>query len=196
MSPIPGIVASQIQGHLSTNNYTSIQSYAIGSGGASSVTFSSIPQTYTHLQIRLIGRTSATGATNNDIAFTVGNGSVDTGANYSRHRFYGTGSANNSSGAPSVNYAGSEIGVLPASDQLANVFGVGIIDILDYTNTNKDKTMKILCGIDDNSGTTTSRLSLSSSTWYSTSAINIINLFSSGGWNLLQYSHIALYGVK
>ena len=50
--PILGVIASQITGHLSTNSFESIQTVTVGSGGQSSISFSSIPSTYKHLQLR------------------------------------------------------------------------------------------------------------------------------------------------
>lgn len=190
-----GIYASQISGHLWAPNgaMDALATVTVGSTSVATITFSGIPQGYKHLQLRVIARNSNTNSGNDDIAFTF-NG--DTAANYSRHRLYGTGSATGSSGVPDVNFAGTEIGVMPTSVQAANVFGVGIIDILDYSNTSKNKTVKILSGVDDNSNSTSSRVALSSSVWRSTAAINSINFYIVGAYNFLQYSQVALYGVK
>jgi hypothetical protein len=50
--PILGIIASAITGNLVTTSYESIETVTVGSGGSATVTFSSIPATYTHLQIK------------------------------------------------------------------------------------------------------------------------------------------------
>jgi hypothetical protein len=53
--PILGIIASAITGNLVTTSYESIETVTVGSGGSATVlTFSSIPATYTHLQIRVL----------------------------------------------------------------------------------------------------------------------------------------------
>jgi hypothetical protein len=54
--PILGIIASAITGNLVTTSYESIATVTVGGGGAATVAFTSIPATYTHLQIRGIGR--------------------------------------------------------------------------------------------------------------------------------------------
>jgi hypothetical protein len=186
-------MASQISGHLTPlNGFVSIATQTVGAGGASSITFTGIPASWKHLQLRVTARCSATGGANNDINFTFNN---DNGNNYSRHRLYGANGTAGTSGVASSSFAGTEIGVIPSTDMTANVFGIGIIDILDYTNTNKYKPVKILSGVNDNTGTGTTRLAISSSSWNSTSAINSITVFTSS-YNYLQYSTFALYGIQ
>ena len=51
--PILGIMASQISGHLSNPSYESIATYTVGAGGSSTMVFSSIPQTYKHLEFTM-----------------------------------------------------------------------------------------------------------------------------------------------
>ena len=86
--PILGVIDSGKSGHLSTNNYSSISTVTVGSGGASIITFSSIPSTYTHLQVRGIGRSTNAGSGVTQFYMQL-NG--DTGANYSNHILYGDG---------------------------------------------------------------------------------------------------------
>ena len=182
---LPGIYASQISGHLTPpysvpTNYYSIQTATVDSGGASSVTFSSIPSTYTHLQLRITGMYSAT---NN--MYLQYNG--DTAANYSWHQLYGDGSSANSNGGSNqvLNYIGySELGTTYPS--------VNVVDILDYTNTNKYKTIRSLFGFDRNGGGVAGFLSGS---WRNTNAITSITITPNGG-NIGQYTSFALYGVK
>jgi len=186
MSPILGIYASQISGHLSTNNFSSIATQTVGSGGASSITFSSIPSTYTHLQIRGIYRSNrASTADNVGIQF---NG--DTATNYSSHELY----ANGTSALVSSDVSVAQIYAARASAASigANIFGGGVIDILDYANTNKYKTTRSLSGFDDNS--TNGQVWFESGNWRNTAAINSITLFATNG-NLTQYSSFALYGI-
>jgi hypothetical protein len=84
--PILGIMASQISGHLfaPSGAYDSIATTTLSSPAAS-ITFSSIPATYTHLQIRGIARSTAA-AGNVSIAYN-----SDTGSNYAGHDLYGDG---------------------------------------------------------------------------------------------------------
>jgi hypothetical protein len=169
-----------------TNSYFSIATQTVGSGGVSSITFGSIPSTWTHLQIR--------GITNNqgnqdDLALQF-NG--DTGGNYSWHMLVGNGSTAGAYNGTSTTYIREPMycnGVSP-------YFGVGITDILDYTNTNKYKTVRMLAGADNNQNNTTSQVYLTSGLWMNTAAITSITLKSTQGFNISQYSSFALYGVK
>jgi hypothetical protein len=185
MSPNLGIIASSISGHLYTlvGNYDALATVTVPSGGLSSITFAGIPTTgYTHLQLRVA--TVAPGEINHLIQF---NG--DTASNYSWHELYGTGSAaaaGASTSASSIK-GGYNGGTLPAS---------AVIDILDYANTNKYKTTRGLTGSDNNTGSNNYILFRSGS-WRSTSAINSINISTTGiGGAFSEYSSFALYGVK
>ena len=175
-----GILASQITGHLSTNSFESIQTVTLGSA-ASSVSFTSIPSTYKHLQIRFI----ANNASNSDVKAQF-NG--DTTSNYARHYLYGDGS----SAAAGANAGDNAMSFGYVPNATANIFGAGIIDILDYANTNKYKTARSLAGNDKNGS---GLIVLYSSLWQSTSAVTSISMFPGAG-NFNQYSSFALYGVK
>ena len=186
--PIPGIVASGKLGHLSTNNYTSFQTVTVGSGGASSISFSSIPSTYTHLQIRGTWRGSASGTG----VETYMNFNSDSTSDYiSFHQLYGDGSS-----AVAQYSGGSNTYIAPSytvnTSVLANTFSAAIIDIFDYTNTNKNKVTRSLNGWDANG---TGYTILRSGMWMQTSAINTIT-FTINATSFAQYSQIALYGVK
>ena len=188
MSPILGIYASQMSGHLFTfpaSSYESIATVTVGSGGASTVSFTSIPSTYTHLQIRAIARGSA--ATNEIWAQF----NSDTAANYSTHQVYGSGAAVGASGTASTSYA--KVGELSGTNASASIFGVSVIDILDYANTNKYKTTRALTGTDINGSG--GYIVFASGNWRSTSAISSITLYYNT-YSFNQYSSFALYGIK
>ena len=163
-------------------SFESIATTTVGSGGSSSVSFTSIPSTYTHLQIRALGRT-----TGNSRRLKVQFNSDTTATNYRQHGLYGDGSAAYAETANNNN-----ILYFPESAYQANVFGVGIVDILDYTNTNKYTTLRILHGHDDNGS---GYIFLSSCLWMNTNAITSITIVPDNA-NIAQYSHFALYGVK
>lgn len=187
MSPILGIWASANQKqYISTGSYESIATVTVGSGGSSSITFSSIPATYTHLQIRGICKTDR--ADDNDNVKMQFNG--DTASNYSHHILLGTGS---SVVAAATANASSILTIAGAAANVASVFGSGVIDILDYKDTNKYKTVRTLGGYESNS---TGFIALQSGNWRSTSAITSITLAPNIGSNFNQYSQFALYGVK
>ena len=193
----PASSASNSVTPVSLGDMDPIAMYEVGSGGIASVEFTSIPNTYTHLQIRYMAATNRSNYNVDLPAMQVGNGSIDTGANYSVHNFGVRADSvlDSNAGADSSNmyfmYAAS-------SALIANTFGVGIIDILDYKNTNKYKTFRGLTGCDLN-GTPNSQggaLSLASANWRNTSAITNIKFTPVIGPNFTQYSNFALYGIK
>ena len=188
MAPIIGIMASQISGHLwPANSYESIATTTVGAGGISTITFSSIPSTYKHLQLRVFGKTSS-GTLNAD-AFVFnfnGLGNVTTSTGYA-HSLSGNGSS-----------VTSEVAVQSTTPYLYYTigrgaqFGVSIIDFLDYANTNKYKTIRSLGGQDANGSGV---VALSSFLWQNTAAINSIKIDPNGN-SFVQYSQLELYGIK
>jgi len=182
MTPILGIMASAISGNLWApgKDYDSIATVTVGTA-VSSITFSSIPQTYRHLQIRLFCN-----AGSNDILYQF-NG--DTAANYTRHFLYGTGAAA-AAGATLSATSGSIGYTAPTAN--TNIFGGAIFDVLDYANTSKNTTTRSLGGFDANgSGFSI----LYSGLWLNTAAVSSIVLLPLAG-NFNQYTQAALYGVK
>jgi hypothetical protein len=187
MTPILGILASQISGKLNTSSYESIATVTVGSGGSSSISFSSIPSTFKHLQIRWLGRTTGSGGAQDDFNILF-NGGSSSNSNY--HRIYGNGSSTGANYYDGV-YAG--VANTAAETASANIFGVGVIDILDYTNTNKNKVSRSFGGNEQNgSGTVWLYSNLSRST----AAITSISLTPVYGTGFVQYSSFALYGIK
>jgi hypothetical protein len=170
-------------------DYESIATVTVGSGGAADVTFSSIPATFTHLQIRSIGRSTRV-ATDDSYRIQAGNGSIDTGSNYSFHFLRGTGAAASSSAGSTQSFIIG--GDTSAASATAGIFSADVLDILDYANTNKYKTFRHLNGVDFNGS---GDLRFISGLWQSTSAITNIKLFCENG-NWAQHSSFALYGIK
>ena len=179
-----------------TNSYESIATYAVGAGGVSSITFSSIPSTFKHLQVRALHRTTGSDATG-AFQFWLNN---DTASNYSVHQLIGDGSGTGAYGSAnqSILLASAAYNTLGAL-ATASSFAVSIIDILDYADTNKYKTIRSLTGRESNEAAN-GRISYESGSWRSTFAINRIDLKTlsgtGGAANFAQYSHIALYGIK
>lgn len=159
------------------------------SAAASSITFSNIPATYTHLQIRGIARNTSAGTASDYILLKLNS---DTGSNYAFHWLYGTGSA--AGATASINRANLPIGTCWETSALANSFSTVVCDILEYSNTNKFKTTRSLGGGETNS-VSYQEVNFMSGLWRNTSAINQIDISSSDG-NLAQYSSFALYGIK
>jgi len=164
------------------NSFESIATAVVGSN-TSSVTLSSIPSGYKHLQVRISALTSSP---NNDLAFRY-NG--DSGNNYTTHAFYGDGSS-----VSSFNTTGRNT-VSASFSQPTGYPGVAIVDILDYGNTNKYKTSRSIWGYDNLAGA--DYLGMYSGLWQSTSAITSLTFFNTlTNATINQYTTIALYGIK
>ena len=186
MSPILGIIASQNYTRI-TNSYESIATVTVGAGGASNITFSSIPSTYQHLQIRGIAR-STTSGTGGDWVYCQLN--TDTGSNYALHRLWGDGSSAQS--GASTSQTEIRTGSATRNGNTSGIMAVSVTDILDYTNTNKNTTTRALIGYDTNGG---GEIILYSGLWMNTAAITSIKLYPEIN-NFAQYSSFALYGIK
>ena len=184
MSPILGIIASSK--FAAVGDFESIATVTVGSGGSSSVSFSSIPSTYAHLQIRGIARTTA--VNNNTNILTQFNS--DTSANYTQHELYGNGTSAAAFGAANTTNIIGAIG--SPQSATSGTFGAFVIDILDYADTNKYKTLRSLSGSDANGS---GFVFFNSGLWRSTTAISSIQL-TTDGTNFAQYSSFALYGIK
>lgn len=165
-----------------TNSYESIATVTVGSGGASSISFTSIPSTYQHLQVRAISRSNY--AAIYDYIYI---STPSAGTWY--HGLVGDGS---SASAIAGSYR-KLTDLTPGSTATASVFSGAIIDILDYANTNKNKTVRSLAGYDANGS---GRIVLYSSLIDSTSAISTLTFSSDNSANFAQYSSFALYGIK
>jgi hypothetical protein len=184
--PILGIIASgKTASTISTNSYESIATVTVGSGGSSTVDFTSIPSTYTNLQIRGIARSTFSGAGDTTVYIRFNS---DTGTNYSWHRLYGYASVG---GDTSISATAGTIGVTARDSEPANLRTPFTVDILDYKNTNKYKSIQGFSGVDLNGSNS---IFFNSSNWRNTDAITSITLYTSG--NLAQYSSFALYGIK
>jgi len=187
--PILGITASSISGNLLLpGSYESIATSTLSTATAS-ITFSSIPATYTHLQIRCIGRTNGSGTSQN-LNMTINN---DQNTSYSLHQLSGDGTTASAYGE-NVNRTNCvQVVHITGSSSGASIFGAGIIDILDYTNTNKYRTVKTLRGQEQNGSDQS--IGINTYLYTSTTAISRLD-FSAGSGNLVQYTQIALYGIK
>jgi hypothetical protein len=170
------------------SSYESIATQT-GNGSATTLSFTSIPQTYKHLQIRILAR-SATASPGSGWIDAVFNS--DSSSSYSFHYLVGDGST--ATYGASASRSNARIGLLWGANERANTFEATVCDILDYTNTNKYKTTRSFIGGDTNASTY-QEVYLVSNAWRSTSAITQIDL-TAGGWNFATGTSIALYGIK
>jgi hypothetical protein len=167
-----------------TSDYESIASLS-GTGSSGVISFTSIPSTFKHLQVRFIGAVSGTGGMDNPVMRF----NNDSATNYSAHRLNGDGASASADAFTTV--AQMRAGFVNDSSNV-DILGVGIIDILEYGNTNIYKTFRILSGVDRNG---IGFVGLGSGNWRSTTAINRVDLIVNG-LNWTADSRFALYGIK
>jgi hypothetical protein len=168
-----------------TSSFESIATVT-GTGSSGTITFSSIPSTYSALQIRYIGRGDTAA---NTVALNMTFNS-DTGANYTYHRLEGDGSATYAAGG--ADQTNTQFGTITAASAASNIMGVGIVDVHDYASTTKYKTARMF-GAQDRNGA--GSLLLRSGLWMSTSAISSITITTNSG-NFTTSSVFSLYGIK
>ena len=170
------------------SSFESIATVTLGSN-TSSMTFSSIPSTYSSLQLRVRARSSR-GAATADSWFTINS---DTAANYVAHTLQGNGTAAAAGSGTSQNniYMNIYGSSLPADTATSGINGTIIVDIIDYASTSKYKTTRTFGGFDSNGSGT---IYLSSGLWMSTSAISSLQIYATTGF--VAGSTVALYGVK
>lgn len=176
-----------------TSSYESIAT-ATGTGSSGTITFSSIPSTYTHLQLRIMAKgTSTLGGYPTSANISINTDT--TASNYTNHSQIGNGSTAIGNNAPSntgniLVTAGSN-----GSWSSSSLFTVSILDFLDYANTNKYKTIRTLQGGDNNGA---GQIRLDSMVWLNSAAINSIS-FTCDATYLTFFatnSSFALYGIK
>jgi hypothetical protein len=160
---------------------------ATGTGSSGTITFSSIPATYKHLQIRYAAVSTASNQNTLQMRF---NG--DTGSNYSHHGIMGYSAAPyttpNGTSATFMNVTAGYVGLTAYPN-------VGIIEIADYANTNKHKTARTFSGT-MMSNSLAYEIDLMSGNYRSTSAISSITLFDSGSTAFSTATRFTLYGIK
>jgi hypothetical protein len=170
--------------------FEQIATTVLGSA-TSSVTFdvTGLGSTYKHLQLRFVARSNR--SESDTYAYLRFNS--DTTANYSSHRLFGNGST-----VASGNFTGSyPNGIIEpsftAGSSPANIFGSGVIDILDPFSSSKNKTTRSLSGYRD--GVNDPRIHLMSGNWRSTSVVTSVTMTDIFG-SFIANSRFSLYGIK
>jgi hypothetical protein len=189
--PILGILASSYA--VPSGAFESIATTTVGSGGSATVTFSTIPGTYKHLQFRIFAQCNRITVGVDALKFTF-NGVG--GTSYAGHNLRGD-------GANPVIAGGSGSDALISFARVVGTgaggsFGASVIDILDYANTDKNKTVRGIGGIDVNGtvGGIGGSIGLSSGLFNSTAAISSVTFTPDGGTLFNQHSSFALYGIR
>jgi hypothetical protein len=186
------MIANQITGLLtggvaaSLADYESIATTTL-TGNQSSITFTGISSSYSHLQLRITGKDDR--ALNRDSVKMQFNS--DTASNYSWHYLSGDGASAAASAGTSTSFI--ELFRVSGNSSAANIFGAMVVDVLDYANANKYKTSRALGGVDFNGS---GEIFLTSGNWRNTAAVTSITLTPGNATNFMQYSSFALYGIK
>jgi hypothetical protein len=154
-------------------------------GTETSITFSSIPTTYTSLQVRFMSRRN--GAGSHQIYLRPNS---DSTTNKAYHRLSGNGTAASAAGVASNSRIYISDGT--SDDNTAGIFGVGIVDIHDYNSSTRNKTTRHFAGYDLNGSGV---VYLTSGLFNTTTAITSLQ-FEFGGDTLDAGSTFALYGFK
>lgn len=162
--------------------FVKIATATVGSGGAATINFSSIPQTYTDLVVKISAR----------------NNETDNGASL---RVYFNGDTANtnvkelraiSSTPASYTITYAQAGYVAADQTESNVFGTATVYIPNYTSSNyKSFSGEIILPSNVEFYSV-----LSSRLWSSTSAINQVTIANSLSWTWAQHTTATLYGIK
>lgn len=173
------------------NTFQLIASSTVGSGGAASIDFTSIPSTYTDLCVKYSLRSNSTSG-NFEYVLMRFNGS--SASNYTSRSLGSAGSSVYSGTRASQTelWTGtSSFGANDANDT-ANTFGNGELYIPNYLSSNA-KSVSVDAVSEQNA--TGNNMGISAGIWSLTSAITSISIFPlSGSW--VQHSSISLYGIK
>lgn len=170
--------------------FESIATVAVGSGGVATVSFTSIPGNYKHLQIRGIVRTANPGQFSaQKMIFN----SDTSSSNYvTLHQIYGFGAS--AAAQSSTGNGWIYQSYLAGANAPANMFGGFVTDILDYSSTGKTKATRTIAVTDQNGA---GAVTFSSGLWINSSTtINRIDITDDSNGNISQFSHYALYGIK
>jgi len=187
VSPILGVFASAQQGAF-IGDYESIATLT-ASGGESFLSFTSIPSTYSSIQLRGIGRFS-TAVHANFVSIKLNN---DTAANYVWHRIWSDGGTAFAGATTASTFM--PIGRATGSSAASSIYGAAVCDILDYSSTNKNKTIRALGGTASTNSTNQNIIQFSSGLWLNTAAVNRVDVYpDSGTWS--TGTTFALYGIK
>jgi hypothetical protein len=173
---------------LSALSYESIATVTVGAGGASNISFTSIPSTYKHLQLRMHNRTNRSYSGNTVDAINI---KLDGNLYTKLHRLAGDG-VSAYSGVATDGFYTAQNG---AGGTTNSGWGSQVFDLFDYSNTNKNKVGRLIGGF-DSSLSNGGYVQLSSWLWVTTTTPTSIDLYSVTGSSFYQHSSFALYGIK
>lgn len=168
------------------NTYQLIASNTVGSGGVATVTFSSIPATYTDLKVVY----SIRGSDSTPAAYMQFNGTT---TGYSFIFLEGSGSGTNTNSiAYGISTTAIYLNQIDGTGFTANTFSNGEAYIPNYTSSNF-KLVSVDNVIENNA--TTAYASICAGLWSNTASITSLTITPTSG-NFVQYSSFYLYGIK
>ena len=157
---------------------------------AASVTFSGIPATYEHLEIRLLARTNRTYYIDPiNIAINTDSSS----SNFTVAVMQANGTSKSAYSSPTSLFmtyvVGNFItgGVIEGED-----YGPMTMTFFDYANTSKNTTLQYMSGTPN----TTQHIYLGAVTWDNTAAVNSIAFTPNNGTAFMRGTEFTLYGIK
>lgn len=173
------------------NTYEAIATVTVGSGGAATIEFTSIPASYTDLAIKLSGR-STLGQIFGGGTLRFNNDSAQT--KYNTRRVYGDGStASSNSWTAGTDSDGIKGWNVVGANATASTFSSQDFYIPNYAgSTNKSVSID---EVTENNATT-SFAGCFAGIWFNTAAITSIQLVANSGTTFTQHSTATLYGIK
>jgi len=166
------------------NTYTLIQTIPVTGATATSIEFSSIPQTYTDLIVMVSGRANDSALyASTKITFN----SNATG--YSGRYMQGDGATSSGQSFAQI------VGFDPAATATASIFSNATIYIPSYAGST-NKTYTVDCVSENNASSGGTYQVISAGYWGNTAAITTVTLAMIFGGSYVQYSSASLYGVR
>lgn len=183
MALIPlGILSAAGSSVSSLTDYELIET-AFGTGSSATISFSSIPADYKHLQVRWAAKSSSTGS-NMNLQLNGVTSSV-----YARH--YLRGQTTTISSASNTTTSNISFNDGMATSTTTGLVAAGIMDILDYASSTKNKTIRALYGQSGN----TYQVYLLSGLYGETTPVSSLS-FTAGTGNFTNITRFSLYGIK
>lgn len=172
---------------MATNTYVALDKVTVSGSSTTSVTFSSIPSTYTDLVIVASTRDNRPSSVDDGLSFRFNS---DSGSNYSETFIYGNGST--SANVRTTNSTFGNVRYIPGSTAATGDLSTTIIHLMNYSNTTTYKTLL------SRSGSASSTVAANVNLWRSTSAINQITFYGGSpttGYVFTSGSTFSLYGI-
>jgi hypothetical protein len=168
------------------NTFVALATVTVGSGGANTIVFSSIPQTYTDLEIKLSARSSRNAGAHSNVYIK-----FNTSTSGYSFRWLEV----NDTNVRSTNNSTQMMNTINQDTDTASTFGNMSIYIPNYAGSN-NKSLSV-DGVSENNSSSTYQLGIIAGLWSNTAAITDITLnVEAGSFDFKQYSTATLYGIK